>query len=378
MTQGRRRGVILALGVLALTLCGAGAAEDPSKVPWPVFRGDARQTGDLAGTLPDKLELLWKYQAKDSIEGAPVVANGVVFFGSLDENLYAVTLDTGSERWKYKAGPIKASPATDGSAVYVGDQDGVFHCVDAAKGTKRWTFDTEEGEITAGANFAGDSVLFGSYGGESLYCLNKADGKRRWKFKAQGPINGSPAVVDGRTFVAGCDSALHILDVAKGKELASVDLGGQSGASAAVGGDRLYVGTMSNQFQAIDWKKASIAWTFQASERAQPFYSSAAVTDKLVVVGSRDRRVWALDRNTGKEAWSVLTRDRVDGSPVVVGRRVYVGSGDRKLYVLDLAGGKEVQRIALDGPITGSPAVAAGRLLIGTQKGTLYCLGARK
>ena len=41
-----------------------------------------------------------------------------------------------------------------------------------------------------------------------------------WKFKTAGPVNGSPAVAGGRTFVAGCDSTLHVLDMANGKELA--------------------------------------------------------------------------------------------------------------------------------------------------------------
>ena len=72
-------------------------------------------------------------------------------------------------------------------------------------------------------------ILFGSYD-ETLYCLTK-DGKEKWKFKTQGPVNGSPAVAEGKTFVAGCDSTLHVLDVATGKEDTSVDLGGQAGAT---------------------------------------------------------------------------------------------------------------------------------------------------
>ena len=44
------------------------------------------------------------------------------------------------------------------------------------------------------------------------------------------------AVAEGRTFVAGCDSILHVVSTDQGKELAQVDLGGQAGASAAVDG----------------------------------------------------------------------------------------------------------------------------------------------
>jgi outer membrane protein assembly factor BamB len=370
--------VLLTLSLLLapiLTPDRSRAADDAGKLDWRVFRGNAEQTGVVAAALPDKLEVLWTFSTKDSIEGAPAIADGVVYVGSFDEYLYALDLDSGKEKWKYKAGPTKASPAIRNGVVYVGNADGIFHCVDAAKGEKRWTFETE-GEITSGANFAGDLVLFGSHD-ETLYCLTK-DGKEKWKFKTQGPVYGSPTLAGGKTFVAGCDSKLHVLDIATGKEERSVDLGGQTGATGAVLGDQFFVGTMTNQFDAIDWKKGRIVWSFQTDERPQPFYSSAAVTEALVLAGSRDKRLHALERKTGKEAWSFATEGKVDGSPVVAGKRVYVPSMDGNLYVLDLAGGKQLDKIPLDSPILGSPALAAGRLVIGTQKGTVYCLGAKK
>jgi len=78
-------------------------------------------------------------------------------------------------------------------------------------------------------------------------------------------------------------------------------------------------------------RKAQIAWTFEP-QRSQPFYSSAAVTDKLVIVGGRDKLVHALDRAKGKEVWTFPTKGRIDSSPVVVGDRVFVGSLDGNLY----------------------------------------------
>jgi outer membrane protein assembly factor BamB len=392
--SGKRRGTVvacgvaLALGLLWVALQGgialpallpvSVAAPGPAAPPaadWPVFRGNARQTGAAAARLPDKLEVLWTFATKESIEGGAAVAGGVVYVGSCDENLYALDLASGAEKWKYKAGPIKAPPAFADGRVFVGDSDGMFHCVDAAKGTKVWTFETG-GEITSGANFAADAVLFASHD-ETVYCLNR-EGKERWKYKTEGPVYGALAVIDGRTFVAGCDSQLHVLDLAKGTQLASVDLGGQSGATAALEGNHLYVGTMTNQFEAIDCKKAEVAWTFQPAKRPREFYASAAVTDKYVVTGSRDRHVWALDRKAGTEAWSFATKGNVDASPVVAGDRVYAPSMDGNLYVLELATGKLVQKVVLDSPVAASPAVAGGRLIVGTTKGTLYCLGEKK
>jgi outer membrane protein assembly factor BamB len=363
---------MIVLASLALLAAPQGEKRDD----WPLFRGNALQTGIAGSTLPDKLEILWKFDAGDGIEAAAAIANGMVYVGSLDEKLYAINLATGKKEWEYKAGPIGAPASVHDGKVYIGDYDGKFHCVDAKTGNKVWIYETG-GEIKSGANFAGDSILFGS-GDEHLYCVSK-DGKELWKFQvAGGPVLGTPVVLEDRTFAAGCDSTLHVLDVSKGKELATLELGGQIGAAAAVVGDQFYVGTMTNQVLGIDWKKPEVKWTFQPEDRPQPFYASAAVTDKLVITGSRDRHVHALERATGKEIWKFPTGGKVDSSPVVVGERVYVGSADGKLYVLNLEDGKLVQKIDLGGAISASPAVAGGCLVIGTEKNAVFCLGAKK
>jgi outer membrane protein assembly factor BamB len=139
----------------------------------------------------------------------------------------------------------------------------------------------------------------------------------------------------------------------------------------------LYVGTMSNQVLALDLKKNDIVWSFEPT-RSQPFYSSAAVTDKLVIVGNRNKFLHALDRTKGTEVWKFPTLGRVDSSPVVVGKRVYVGSTDGNLYVIDVDKGTESKRFALGRSITASPAVAHNCLVIGTSDGFVHCLGKKE
>jgi outer membrane protein assembly factor BamB len=370
------RSLLIPLFVLAA--CPASAEN------WPLFRGNALQTGVAASSLPEELDIRWKFKAQDGIEGAAAIVDGTVYIGSLDEHLYALDLATGRLKWSYqtdpakgtKVGPLRASPSVRDGLVYVGDADGIFHCVEAATGNKRWTFDSGA-EITSSANFAGDTVLFGS-SDESLYCLSK-DGKELWKFRVPGgPVMGTPAIVAGRTFAAGCDSTLHVLDIAKGTEAAgTVDLGGQVGATVAVIGEQLYIGTMSGEVLAVDWKKGEVLWRYESPKSKQPFYASAAATDALIVVASRDKRVYALHRKSGKEAWSFATKKKVDSSPVVAGRRVYVGSSDGNLYVLDLTSGSELKHFALGKDILASPAVGANCLVIGTMEGTVYCMGAK-
>jgi outer membrane protein assembly factor BamB len=365
--------VVATLGAISWSVA-APVKGRADKSSWPVFRGDAPQRGVAASALPAKLVELWSFKTEDAIESAVAVAEGVVYVGSMDEHLYALRLKSGKQKWKIKTAPIKSAPAVDRGVVYFSDLDGVFTAVGAAKGNRLWKYDT--GAEMSGANFHGDAVLFACHD-EHLYCLSRKTGKERWKFKTDGPIYGSPAVAEGKTFLVGCDSSMHVIDIAKGKEERSVDLGGQTGASAAVLGEQLYVGTMRNEVKAINWKKGEVTWTFRP-KRGQAFYASAAVTDKLVVTGSRDNYVYAIDRAKGTQVWRFPTGGRVDSSPVIAGKKVVACSLDGKLYVLDLATGRELQRLELDGPISASPVVVEGRVLIGTQKGTLYCLGEKK
>src|SRR5262245_21290103 len=304
----------------------------PSSAAWPVYRGDALMTGVGQAKLPDQLAERWTFKCGDGVEGAPAIVNGVVYVASFDKHLYALDLATGKQKWKTKLGAFKAGPGVKGDRVYVGDLDGRFYCVNAADGKPIWTFETE-GEIHAGPNFHGDNILIGSHD-STLYCISP-DGKKVWDVKTEGPVNGSPVVVGDTTFVAGCDSVLHVLDAKTGKELGTVDLGGQAAATAAVSGDFAYVGTMTNQVVGIDRKNRKKLWAFEVKARSQPFYSSAVVTESLVVAGSRDKVVYAIDRKTGAKVWDFTTEGSVDGSPVVVGNLVYVGclNSDGNFYV---------------------------------------------
>src|SRR5436190_1072100 len=78
MTVPSRSGWFLLAAALAVPAFAADA-------DWLLFRGNALQTGVADTTLPDKLEVLWTFKAKDSIENAPAVERGVVYLGAMDE-----------------------------------------------------------------------------------------------------------------------------------------------------------------------------------------------------------------------------------------------------------------------------------------------------
>jgi outer membrane protein assembly factor BamB len=351
----------------------AGSPGDASA--WAQFRGNPRLTGVSTTAPPAQLKLLWKYEAGDSVDSSPAIADGAVYFGSLTGDLTSLDLSTGKVRWKYATGGSigESSPAVAGGAVYIGDGNGVVHAVRAADGQKIWTFKTQQ-EVKSSPVVAGTTVLAGSYDG-FLYALDAATGKLKWKFETLGPVHATPAVQSGIVFIAGCDESFRGVSLETGKEVVEIVAGANTGASPVVDGDRAYFGTFNNEVLAFDIKAKKILWRYENPDRQFPFYSSAALFGGKVIVGSRDKLVHALDAATGKAAWTFTTRARVDSSPAVAGGRVYVGSNDGRLYVLDAATGQKQWEFEAGSALVSSPAIAAGKIVIGSADGVVYCFG---
>jgi hypothetical protein len=250
-------------------------------------------------------------------------------------------------------------------------------------GLARWTFRTGA-EIISSANHAPGRVLFGSYDAH-LYCLSPADGKLLWKVETEGPVHAAPAVAGDHVAIAGCDARLRFVRLSDGSPVGDLDAGGRAAASPAFLGSRVFLGTLGNQVLGIAWVKEQGGsgyagrrlWTYEHPERSFPFHASAAVTDRLVIIGGRDKMMHALDPETGKARWTFKAQARIDSSPVIVGSRVFFGSSDGNLYALNRESGRLVWKFEAGAPILASPAVGAGRLVIGTEDGVVYCFGER-
>lgn len=368
-TVPRICGLLAVLGWQSLV-----AGQAPAADRWPQFRGGPRLHGVTASVPPAALKVLWTYEAGDAIDSSAAIADGVVYVGSFNGDLAALDLASGALKWKYSTGSSigESSPAVAGESVFIGDSDGVLHAVNVKDGKARWTFKTGA-EIKSSPSVAGEIVLAGSTDGH-LYALDAAKGGVRWKFPTEGPVQSTPAVHDGVVYVAGCDDSLRGVSLANGKEVFRISAG-NTGASPAVEGNRVYLGTFNNEVLAFDPRASKIIWRYEHPDRKFPYYSSAALTDGKVIVGGRDRMVHAIDAATGKSVWTFATRARVDSSPAVAGGRVYIGSGDGRLYVLDVATGRKDWEFDTGGAVTASPAIAAGRIVVGSTGGTLYCFG---
>ena len=353
---------------------------------WPLFRGDQEGSGVSRTTLPanDELDVLWEYKVKGSdgaFKSSPIVVRNqstgrpTVYAADLDGKIYSIDLQTGQWNWKFQAGiSIEASPAYKDGHIYIGDLDGNFFCL-KENGGLVWSKELEV-PITGAANFHGGNVVFGT-DDASLYCLNCKDGEEVWKFSAADQIQCSITVSDDTAFVAGCDGQFRMIDLNDGTERGSVPMGSPTGCTPAVSKGFAVVGTEQAEFVCVDLKDVKLKWGFADEDGASPIRGSAAIKGQQVFFGARNRQVYSVNLETGKQDWTVTLKGRVDGSPVIVGDRIFVGAGDGRLYVLSLDG--EIQWTKqLNGPVNNSPAAAFEKLVIATDRGVVYCLGKKK
>ena len=228
--------------------------------------------------------------------------------------------------------------------------------------------------IKSSANIAGpDRIVFGNDGAE-VYCLAIADGKELWKANAGDRVNSAPAVTRGIVLVSGCDAHLHGIDAQSGEEKFSTDLGSLAPGSPAIFEGGIVIGTDGGRVVCVSPEGKKQQWVYEQVAEKAMVYSSAAVSDGIVVAGARDRQVHGIDAKTGNKAWVFKTRGDIDSSAAIAGGRVYVGSRDKKLYVLDLKTGNKLWEFTAGRSILASPAVAGGVVVVGDTDGSLYCL----
>lgn len=272
---------------------------------------------------------------------SPVVADGVVYFGSGDGYLYALNAATGDLHWKFKTGDVvHASPAYVSGVVFVGSWDSYFYAVDAKTGKEKWRF--HGGEDPLIHNQVGfqsspaviDGTVYTGCRDAQVYALDAATGKEKWRFdNALSWVITSPAVARGKVFFATSDSSLyHMADAASGKSLVRQQGNAYMFSSPAIAGDVAFIGVLNGTLEARDANTGELLWDYQ--------------TD-----ASKQNRGWVLtaDRKFNQpllffDNWfeaPLLAQDRqisvgsIFSSPLVANGVIYFGSTDGFLYALE-------------------------------------------
>ena len=261
----------------------------PTSANWPMFRGNRALTANVQGTLPTRLRLVWRFETGDAIPGSASIQDGVVYFGSTDGNVYALSLDEGERLWSYDTGDsVEGTPCVLEGAVYIGSSSGFLYVLDATSGNLIWQYEADA-EILGSVNWfrEGDAlrILVGSYDNR-LYCLDAVSGDPVWSYEAGNYINGAAAVAGNLAIFGSCAAFLRFISLADGQESHAVETNAYIAGSPAVMDSHVYLGNYDGQFLCVDLHTGDIVWEYLESKT--PIFASPAVSERYVVFGSRD------------------------------------------------------------------------------------------
>ena len=333
---------------------------------------------------------------------------------------------------------ITADPVAAGGRIFTLDSRARVSAVSTGGG-ELWATDiTPARDRTSDASGGGlalsGNTLFVASGYGELLALDTATGGIRWRQAFNGPVQGTPTVVDGTVYVVSRDNRAFAVDASNGRlrwELMatptpSVMVGGAGpavtprnvilpfGASEVVGalrvsgtrawsefvagerrgraytgytditgdpvvvGDTVYVGTQSGRTVALDINSGERKWT--ATEGA---YSPVWPVGNSVFLVSDANQLVRLDASTGQPIWSVslpqFKKKRVRRlkavyahyGPVLAGGLLRVASDDGYLRSFSPTDGALVSAVELPGGASSNPIVVGGTLYVVNSRGQL-------
>jgi outer membrane protein assembly factor BamB len=143
-------------------------------------------------------------------------------------------------------------------------------------------------------------------------------------------------------------------------------------SSPAVANDTVFVGSNDSRLYAFDLE-GNQKWNVSLGG---PVVSSPAVDGDLVFVGSLNDSVYGINRTNGNITWNYPTGGPVYSSPAVAYGNVYVGSDDTNLYSLNELSGQKNESFPTGSFVRSSPAIDDGRIFFGADNGLVYALDA--
>ncbi|MEW6748312.1 MAG: PQQ-binding-like beta-propeller repeat protein [Candidatus Micrarchaeota archaeon] len=173
----------------------------------------------------------WRARIYDGVFwiSKPVIEDGVVYVGGLDDRMHAFSVNNGLELWDFRTKSwVGGTPLVQDGVVYFGGNDGNTYALDAGSGKPRWSSQTQLAVISqpeSGIMGGGDVVFVGSTD-QNVYAMSKSSGEIVWKGSATGAA-GSPLFYqnrvvfgagDGRAYAYSTERACSITSPLEGDE----------------------------------------------------------------------------------------------------------------------------------------------------------------
>lgn len=252
----------------------------------------------------------------------------------------------------------------------------------------------------ASISTVGDSQLIAVAFGDRLTLVDPTDGRpvellnsegdvrlddqgnpRIWEYRAtdnqQTRFYAAPLqIAEDRLLVTSFDRRLVEVDlispdVAVGAAV-TVDPNQHIVATPALDDGMIFVPLSDRDVIALDADAPTeVVWRFQTRYGV---WDSPVVVGDALYFASMDHTLYAVDKTTGEQLWSINLEGAIPSSPLYVDGVLYIGSFARKIFAIDAETGEIIAQHPTTEWVWGTPAVVDGTLYAADMGGAVYAL----
>jgi outer membrane protein assembly factor BamB len=278
--------------------------------------------------ISPKGKVLWSVKSAGKIwsRGGIDPKNLKVYFGSDDDHLYCVDMQTGKLLWKKQLFLCKPKRGADPEKVKC-DQDSPILVLSSGnvivggkgvvaidtKGEILWSHEIRSHVRSSPGVDKEGNIYFGTLAGE-IVSLDSV-GNLRWRYGLKGQCDSTPLLTDGCLVLIGCDNnKIHALNRSTGKIQWKLLGGGNFRSGGAAGADGVtYWGNLDRYLYAVK-KNGRVLWKYKTGGR---ILSNPVVDNKgNILIVPEEKRVYLLS-STGKLLYSKNIKSISDSMPVV-------------------------------------------------------------
>ena len=276
---------------------------------------------------------MWTFKAGGPLDTAPCFRDGVLFFGSRDTHVYAVSAQSGGLLWKEKGGPLSevtSTPAATATVVVAGTLDG------------------------------------------TVIAFEPSSGQPKWKFGTGGFVRSAPEIDEAaeRGCVASADGLIYGFSTASGNVTWKTDAGAPISADAARQAKLAIYVTEKGKVLAVDIVTGDLLWSEETGAKAV----GIALADNTAVVASSSGEVIGLNIKSGEIIWRKVARGKLDSPPVASSGQVLVATHLGEVAVFQAGTGTETRRIELPEEAPAHLALDGNLLLAATATGAVFAI----
>jgi len=255
----------------------------------------------------------WRIDLGTPGRSAPTIVDGRVFFGTIDERLFALDAATGRQIWTYTATPAdtvifgQAAPAVSDGIVLAGFGSGDLVALRAESGEVVWS------DSLGGSNGRSETMDFAC-------------------------VRGAPVIADGTAYAVSLSRVLVAIDMRSGRRLWEREISSQN--DLCVCGEWLYVVSDDQQIACLDRLSGHVRWITQlrrfvrvdAQKNAINWIGPLMVNGMLCCISTWPKNGMAtVDAVTGKIQEILTTSNASFVAPIVCDGQVLVLGNDGNL-----------------------------------------------